>query len=251
MSQYTVIRVKLPDIKTPFVKGSFNYSNAATKRENIAMIREIKRKYGNTISRWGEVFQIPDGVINAFIATESGGIMQPPNEFRATGLMQVTPNAIWESARKWKSVVKSDMPALAQRELQTKFPEIFTSKAAQPTAAQANKVLRLLQNDANFNIMAGTLILRWLLERFSTVQTGGQLNKVMVAYNAGAYLTPLVCNLKIGKQCEGTIARPDLNPIDSTALATSPRIPSESRGYLLKMLGKDGFLSLIYIDKAI
>jgi hypothetical protein len=88
--------------------------------------------------------------------------------------------------------------------------------------------------------MAGTMILRWLLERFTTILSGGQLNKAMVAYNAGAY------NRAISK---GTKAI--LEPIDSTTLSLNPQVPAESRGYLLKMLGIDGFLALIYKDKAL
>jgi len=34
-------------------------------------------------------------------------------------------------------------------------------------------------------------------------------------------------------------------------LSVNPRVPSESRGYLLKMLGINGFMQLIYIDKAV
>jgi hypothetical protein len=67
-----------------------------------------------------------------------------------------------------------------------------------------------------------------------------QLNKAMVAYNAGAY------NKAISS---GTNAI--TTPVDSTTLSINPKVPNESRGYLLKMLGKDGFLELIYKDKAI
>jgi soluble lytic murein transglycosylase-like protein len=88
--------------------------------------------------------------------------------------------------------------------------------------------------------MAGTTILRWLLERFTTLLSGGQLNKAMVAYNAGAYTKSI---------SKGTKAI--LDPIDSTTLSQMASVPAESRAYLVKMLGKDGFLSLIYKDKAI
>ena len=88
--------------------------------------------------------------------------------------------------------------------------------------------------------MAGTSVLRWLLERFSSPLTGGQLNKAMVAYNAGAYTRAISTGTKANK-----------TPIDSTTLSRNPQVPAESRAYLLKMLGRDGFLSLIYKDKAI
>ena len=238
---YTIIRVKVPDLPTAFRSGNTNYSNPATKAANIRMIQNINRQYGQIINRWGEVFAIPNGVIIAFIATESGGIMQPPNRFKATGLMQVTPNALWESVKKWKRTTKTDMPKQAEDVLRRQLPEIYSSNAVAPNAAISQKMLNLYQKDANFNILAGTIVLRWLLERFSTMQTGGQLNKAMVAYNAGAYIRPL--NI--------SPTNPIVQPIDTLVLATNRLVPLESRNYLYKMLGVDGFLSLIYKDKAI
>jgi|LakMenEpi03Aug12_release.lakeMendotaPanAssembly.Ray.scaffolds.fasta_scaffold247745_3 soluble lytic murein transglycosylase-like protein len=241
MAIYKTLRIRVPDIKTPFKSGSTNYSNPATKAANAEVIRDIKSTYAVPINRWGVVFEIPDAIIIGFIATESGGRMLGANVYKATGLMQVTPNALWECVKKWDSTVKTALPAQAVAELKRKVPEIFTSSAVAPSATVSNKIIKLLQNDANFNIMSGTLILRWLIERFSTVQTGGQLNKAMVAYNAGAYIRAL----------NVSSTQPITNPIDSTSLATNRLVPAESRGYLYKMLGKDGFLSLIYIDKVV
>lgn len=241
MGIYKTLRIKVPDIKTPFKSGAIDYSKPSTKAANAEVIRDIKNTYGVFINRWGSVFEIPDGVIIGFIATESGGRMLGANVYKATGLMQVTPNALWECVKKWDSTVKTALPAQAVAELKKTLPEIFTSSAVAPSATVSNKIIKLLQNNANFNIMAGTLILRWLIERFSTVQTGGQLNKAMVAYNAGAYIRAL----------NVSSTQPITNPIDSTSLATNRQVPAESRGYLYKMLGKDGFLSLIYIDKVI
>jgi len=88
--------------------------------------------------------------------------------------------------------------------------------------------------------MSGTLIIRWLLERFSNTFTGGQLNKAMIGYNAGAYNKALVSG-----------GNPITSYIDSTTLASSSKVPKESRGYLYKMLGQDGFLSLLYQQNAL
>lgn len=240
---YSKVKIYVPDIKSPFKQGSYNYSNPSTKADNIAMVKRIDAAYGGTISYWGFQFDIPKGVIVAFIATESGGQMLKPNRYSATGLMQVTPNAIWDCARKWSSEVDVPLPTTAKNLLTQKIPDFFTSKSATPSSSQRTKILTALEKDANFNIMAGTLVLRWLIERFSTFLTGGQLNKAMVAYNAGAYLSAL--------QVAGTRTTPNQVPIDSTALATNSRVPAESRAYLYKMMGTDGFLALIYKDKAI
>lgn len=241
MGIYKTLRIKVPDIKTSFKSGTTDYSNSAIKSSNIKVIRDIKASYGVIVDRWGTVFEIPDGIIIAFIATESGGRMLGANVYKATGLMQVTPNALWECVKKWEKTVKTALPAQAVSEFRKILPEIFTSSSNSPSTSLSNKMIKLLQNNANFNILSGTLIIRWLIERFSTVQTGGQLNKAMVAYNAGAYISALNVSSN----------QPITNPIDSTSLATNRLVPAESRGYLIKMLGKDGFLSLIYIEKVI
>ena len=235
---YSKIYLKLPDIKTSFKAGAYDYATPSVKAANIKVIQKINSSYGLIIDNWAEIYEIPVGVIISFIATESGGTMAAPNKYLATGLMQVTPTAIYEVARKWSSEVDSPIPQESLNVLNQRVPDLLKSKTL--TASLKNNILANLQKDANFNVMAGTMILRWLLERFTTFLSGGQLNKAMVAYNAGAY------NKAIS---QGTKAI--LDPIDSTTLSKNPQVPNESRGYLLKMLGIDGFLSLIYKDKAI
>lgn len=235
---YSKIVVKVPDIPTSFKAGSYDYSNAAVKKANIEVAQKIYNNYRPFLEKWAAVYEIPVGIIVGFIATESGGTMAPPNKYQATGLMQVTPTSIFEVANKWGAEVKTPMPKDSIDLINQRVPDLFKSKTI--TASTRSRLLSLLQNDANFNIMAGTSILRWLLERFSSPLFGGQLNKAMVAYNAGAYTRAISSGTKANK-----------TPIDSAVLARNPQVPAESRAYLLKMLGRDGFLSLIYKDKAI
>ena len=240
---YSKVTIQIPDIRAPFKQGSYSYSNPDTKDANIRMLRNIDSLYGRIVDRWSPIFEIPRGVIIGFIATESGGRMLSPNKYKATGLMQVTPNAVWECARKWSTQVEVPLNSSVISTLRSKVSaDFFTSRSATPNSTQQARLLLELQRDANFNIMCGTLVLRWLIERFSTIFTGAQLNKAMVAYNAGPYIRPL--------SIPGT-TRPNEIPIDSTSLATNRSIPLESRSYLYKMLGQDGFMSLVYKDKAI
>lgn len=233
MSRYSSVKVE-PNIKSSFKDNGYNYSSRYVKASNIRMIKKINNEYGKIIEYWGNVFEIPKGVLIGFIGTESGGKMSKPNEYKATGLMQVTPNAA-STVFDWKKEVSTPLPQEAVDEINKKLPSLLTGKFP------IIPLLNLLQNDSSFNIMMGTLVLRWNLERFSTFITGGQLNKAMVAYNAGAYTKALV----IGGSKANKI------PVDSTSLALNKKVPKESRGYLYKMLGIDGFLNLIYKDKVI
>jgi soluble lytic murein transglycosylase-like protein len=242
MSKYTTIRVRIPDLPTAYNEKGRNFSSPSEIASNSEMIRRINRTYGSIITFWGGVFSIPNSVIISFIGTESSGIMVKPNKYDATGLMQVTPSALWECARKWQPTVSSPLPTEASQVLNKNVPEIFTSKSSTVPSSAKSKILRLLEKDANFNIMAGTLCLRWLLERFSTESTGGQLNKAMVAYNAGAYIRVL--------NPRGA-SNPNKTPVDTLSLAQNRAVPAESRGYLYKMLGKDGFLQLILKNRVI
>jgi soluble lytic murein transglycosylase-like protein len=240
MAKYSVLKVEAT-IKSSFKTKSYNYSTPSVKAANIKMIKDINAKYGTIIKYWGNVFEIASGVIIGFIATESGGVMSKPNKYKATGLMQATPSAVFECVYKWKNEVSSPLPDEVRQLAITKVPELLTAKTL--TSSLESKLLTLLQSDANFNVMSGTLILRWNIERFSTFFTGGQLNKAMVAYNAGAYTKALVV--------AGTSTVANKIPVDSTVLANNLKVPTESRAYLYKMLGVDGFINLVYKDKAI
>lgn len=239
MGKFSTIRVKVPDTAQVYRYGANNYSQASVKNSNIQVLKNINKNYGSIIKFWGEVFETGSDLITAFIATESSGRMSPPNQFLATGLMQVTPPSFYDCYKKWRAEVDVDMPAEAVSAVSSKLPDLIKAKSYNTVIR--DKILAVLRTDANFNIMAGTLILRWMLERFSNPLFGGQLNKAMVAYNAGAYTKSLVIT--------GTVA--NTAPIDTTLLIANPRVPLESRNYLLKMLGKDGFLQLLVVDKVL
>lgn len=233
MSKYSVIRVKVPDISRAFKSGALDYSNPAAKKANAALVKRIYTNYKTSIQTWGNIFETGDELLVGFIATESGGTMAPPNKFKATGLMQMTPPAFYDIVKKWKSEVDSDIPPEVVSVLNRKIPEIFSAKSL--SATLSNKIIGLLQRDADFNIMSGTMTIRWLLERFSSPLFGGQVNKMLVAYNAGPYRSVLN----------------SAPVIDTAKLVASPLVPKESQGYLLKMLGKDGFMQLMIVDGAL
>jgi soluble lytic murein transglycosylase-like protein len=252
MSKYAKISLVVPDMAESFA----GYNLPHIKAANADLLREIDQKYGSLLRKWGGVFDIGKGLLAAFMATESGGRFYGVNMYQACGLMQITPNALWECVRKWRNEVDSPIPIEAERFLKQEIPFIFTSPNLIPsgvfrcaglrnnactlweqnTTGERKVIIDKLVNNNEFNIMAGTLVLRWLLERFRSPIGAldlAQLNKAIVGYNAGAYLKVLGGKL----------------PIDTTILAKS--VSSEPRNYLRKMMGKHGFLELIYKDNVI
>jgi hypothetical protein len=252
---FSKISAVVPDIKKTFS----GFSQPAVIKANANLLSTIQTQNISSISKWGKVFNLSDGIIISFIATESGGKFTGVNRFQACGLMQVTPNAVWDCVRKWRDEVSIPMPQQAESVLRVKLPFLYTSKAARPsggfvcgtvysdtkgcvnykvgTTGEVRAIIDALTTDNDFNILCGCLVLRWLLERF-TSRIGnlnlGQLNKAIVGYNAGAYLGSL----------GGTSRARAKVPIDTLSLYN--KVSSEPKGYILKMLGVNGFMDIIY-----
>ena len=234
---FTKLTIKIPEVN----KTYNDYSTSSGKQANITTIQDINKKYGAYCEKWGQVFDIPKGVIVSFIATESGGKQNLYN-FCCYGLMQVSPDIVWEYPTKWDKTVGSQLPQEVKNILESKASGILTAKKF--NSSLDSKLKKALLDDASFNIMCGTMCLRWLIERFSTFLTGGQLNKAIIGYNAGAYTTHLN-TFVLG------VRTPNKIPTDTTTFVNNKSIPSETRNYLVKMLGVNGYMSLVYKDKVI
>lgn len=228
MGKYTTVAIKVPDINRSFVQGSYKYTNQSVANANTNLLKDIENKFLNYINTWGTEFEIDNSIIAGFIATESGGTNAPPNQYDATGLMQVTPNSVWEILVKWENIVKSPLSTKAKTFFNKAIPSSKKFNAnTLPSSAVKSEIRKALQNNSEFNIAIGTAVLRWLLEAFKEGNTVN-VNKVMVSYNAGYY--------SMKDKVKG-------NPTTSQ-LVLNKKIPLESRGYLLKMLGVNGFLDL-------
>ena len=231
---YTKFDISVPAINKYYTsKGGMDYSSASTIASHKKMILEIEKNYGTIIEKWAKVFEIDKGIIIGFIATESGGKNVGANKYKAVGLMQVTPNTAYEVYTKWSNQVKVPLSATTKTFLSSKVSTTTKwSSSRVPTSAETSQILAGLK-DTEYNIAMGTATIRWMLEAFAKLGVGG-LDKVMVAYNAGYYgMRNKVKNLTIDKIVEST------------------SIPSESRGYVLKMMGVNGFMDLYYnvLDK--
>lgn len=228
MGKYTTVAVKVPDVNRSFVQGSYKYSDKAVGLANTNLLNKILKNYLGFINTWGTEFEIDNSIIASFIATESGGTNAPPNKYDATGLMQVTPNSVWEILVKWQVMVDSPLSAKAKSFFNKAIPSSknFNTNTL-PSSAVKSEIRRALQNNSEFSIAIGTAVLRWLLEAFKDGDVAS-INKVMVSYNAGYY--------SMRNKVKGKLT--------TEQLLNNKTIPLESRGYLLKMLGVNGFLEL-------
>jgi soluble lytic murein transglycosylase-like protein len=228
MGKYTTVAIKVPDINRSFAQSNYKYSNPDVIRVNNLLIDEINKSFGSYVTKWGIEFEIDDSIIIGFIATESGGINSPPNKYDATGLMQMTPNTVWEILAKWQVMVNSPLSTKAKSFFNKAIPSSKNFNAnVLPSSAVKSEIRKALQNNPEFNIAIGTANLRWLLEAFKEGNVAS-MNKVMVSYNAGYYA--------MRNKVKGALT--------TQQLINNKSIPLESRGYLLKMLGVNGFLDL-------
>jgi soluble lytic murein transglycosylase-like protein len=228
MGKYTKIGIKVPEINRSFSQGNYKYSDNSVIKANTNLLNKIVKDYLRYINTWGEEFEIDNSIIAGFIATESAGKNSAPNKYDATGLMQVTPNTVWEVLVKWEKMVNSPLSSKAKSFFNKAIPSSkkFNTNNL-PSLAVKSEIRKALQNNSEFNIAVGTATLRWLLEAFKEGNVAN-LNKVMVSYNAGYYAM-----------------RNNVNGNPTTEqLLKNKKIPLESRGYLLKMLGVNGFLDL-------
>lgn len=228
--------LNVPEINYQFKSGAENYSAPYTKQANIRTLTNIKTSYSGYINKYGLLFNIPSGFIAAFIATESTGRNAPPNKYKATGLMQCSPAAFYDS---FKNRLKSGF--IDQQQLNfiaTVLPnfKISGNKVVTSLSTIEPYVLLALEKNSEFNIYAGCLYLNFLINRFA-INGVAQINKTLIGYNAGAYNKVISSTITVAA--------------DSTSLAANKLVPKESRGYLVKMLGINGFLDLIYGQRLI
>ncbi len=216
--------INVPEINYAYRTSSIDYADPNTKQDNIDMLNSIKSNYQYAIQANAMRFEIPAGFIASFIATESSGRNVAANRFKATGLMQITPAAFYETFTKRLSTA-----SISQQEkdlVQRFLPAMLNSSLSLPVDDISKALMQ-----PEFNIYAGSLYLDFLIDRFS-INGKAQINKVLVGYNAGAYNRVISSNIAIA--------------IDSNHLVKNILVPEESRGYLVKMLGVDGFLDIIY-----
>lgn len=226
---YTKFDFTVPQLNNYYVqKGGIDYSKSHIIESHKKMIQDVDKNYGKIIDKWADVFDIDRGIIISFICTESGGKNVGANRFNATGLMQVTPNTAYEVIAKWSTQVKVPLSAQTKTFLNSKVSTTSKwSSSRLPTSAETTQILSGLTN-VEYNIAIGTATIRWMIEAFAKIGVGG-LDKVMVAYNAGYYGM-----------------RNKVKSLTAEQIVNNKSLPIESRAYVLKMMGVNGFMDLYY-----
>ncbi len=231
---YSTVIIKYPDVNKTYAESSkVNYSQSNVIIANVALLKSIYLQNKTVINKWGKIFDIDNSIISSFIVTESGGKDAPPNQFGATGIMQMTAPTVWEILAKWKTIVGTSLSTEAKAYFDKVLPESKNfNPNVLPSSSVKSKITKLLQSNREFSIACGVANIRWLLEAYSNGITS-PINKVMVSYNTGYY---------------GSKDKIKGNPT-TLSMVNNRSIAIESRSYLLKMLGKNGFVQLYFENK--
>lgn len=225
---------KLPELPFRYVSTSEDFSTVKDKKNNLNKLTNIKSEYGDYVKKWASIFELGDPVLASFIAVESSGKMVGKNSAGAIGLTQVTTTALIEGVSRFKSATGKNLPKEAFDLIKQKAPYLLDLTAYEQKLSNENttKLESLLTKDANFNIMSGALALRWALE-FTKFKGLTYLQKAIIAYNQSPY---------------GRIRAYKDKYVTTLTLFKDKLIPKETRDYLVKTLGKNGFLETYTVN---
>lgn len=223
-----------PQLNNYYVKkGGIDYSKPHIIESHKKMIQDVDKNYGKIIDKWANVFDIDKGIIISFICTESGGKNAPRNGAGAIGLMQVTAPTAYEIIAKWGTQVKVPLSAETKTFLKSKVSSSSSWNSNRLMTSSDKVQIESALKDVEYNIAVGTATIRWMIEAYAKIGVGG-LDKVMVSYNAGYYGM-----------------RNKVKNLTAKQIVENKDILSETRAYVLKMLGNYGFMDLYYnvLDK--
>jgi soluble lytic murein transglycosylase-like protein len=224
---YSKLLFEIPDVNRTFTEGKYSYSNPVEINNHIKMLERVSKTYEKQIKLWGKESGFEENIVSAMICTESGGQNAGKNSFGAIGLMQVTAPTVYEVITKWSVFVDVPLSTTSKAILSKNIPSWKNwDRNRKITQIDINNIENALRN-VDFNIAMGCLSLRWNVEGFA-IDGESHINKPIVAYNAGFYgARQIMRGLKTTQQ-----------------ILNSKKLRKETRGYLLKMLGVNGFLDI-------
>lgn len=212
----TQLRLKYP------ADGLISPTSWGSKDSIKKMLEKIYRDYGTFIKFAAKEANLPEKMIAAFIAVESGGNPNAGSSGHVTqGLMQWNRNfakAQLEKEKKLGRMTKAEEDKLAS------FGIKFDANGKTRTITNADQL------KPELNILIGTIILGQLVDTDWGTEDGEiKLDRIIAVYNAGAF---------------GDTGKKARSKNYKTPKALADAVNPISRAYINKILGLNGALDL-------
>lgn len=210
-----------------------SYYTDSQATANKAIIARIKSaSYYPFIQKYAQVENLPEELVIAVMATESGGRDVGKNAYGAVGLMQIKKIAAIEAIR--KAAIADELDASEKAYIKTKSPEVakndFKIKYGSLEGVDMEKAKNELEAalfDDEFNIFIGAMLLGQVIDSYTEGKDTIYLSKAIAIYNQGS----------------GSRAKiKDFN--NATDIITKSTLGTEGKNYIKKILGKNGFVHI-------
>jgi hypothetical protein len=217
-------KIKIPLIATQ--------PSQAFKDDLVSVTPKMISKYGSYFKAAALGVPIPIQVLYTIAMVEStgnhytaSGTVYVSGSERSVGIMQISPDGFYESLK--KEIKASRLTPQTQAILKIFIPNLNytlgTPINPTPSSSMLNYIFTALKNP-EFNIWAGAITFRRLLEDTVGLDSIMRLDKAIIKYNVGEYSSPTkTVTFKTG---DTTALVNSLNPITSS--------------YIVKAVGKNG-----------
>lgn len=216
------------NILVPSIKKA--YYDDTTAQANLKKIETVIRpQFGKIINNISKISNVPTQIIESFIFIESGGDPNAQSPY-AVGLMQVSLATASDAIIKEKGAGRLSVAEaeIIKKTLGSRYAIVQAVKPKQKSIGKTFITKTDLLNP-EFNILIGTIIVKQLIDEFTEKNGRIRMDKVISIYNAGRY----------GKTSKKIIASKE--PIDKIIKI----LPTETKNYILKLLGERGILDTI------
>ena len=221
----------------PALKANF-YSDAQVTTNVKPIVSRIKASaYYPKVIAYANRMGMPPEFLTAIIGTESGGYNVGENSFGAIGLTQMTRATAYDTILAEeklgflmdfeKDYIKKLVPAFKTKNFAIKggvFDGLYPVSRGSTIWNQLGTALK----DPEFNIFMSSMRLSQLAYQFRDSQGTPQLHKVLGRYNGTIATGQRVAKYK--------------NAWDAAAASD---VPTETRNYIKKVLGTNGFLDVM------
>jgi hypothetical protein len=148
---------------------------------------------------------------------------------KSTGMMQISANNFYEVYR--KELKGGRVPTLTKLAVEKFLPKMNYS--SQPATSQQKELISKALTNIDFNILASSLVIRYLLDKTIDSDGTARIDKVILLYNAGEYhKATKTSNYQTG---------------DTTSLIKV--VPEITQGYIRNIAGKNGIMYYITANK--